>query len=132
MYILIVDDDELSRASLERLLLRDGHRICWASTGLGGLAMMRSEQPDLVFLDMMLGPAMNGWEVADAKKRDPLIAGIPTIVLTGLRAEDVRVRGTPHESVLSEILLIMSKPPEEGALQKAIVHIAALKALECA
>jgi CheY-like chemotaxis protein len=129
MYILVVDDEEVVRLTLERVLHRAGHRTCWASTGQGALRLMRTEKPDLVILDMMLGD-MNGWEVADAKKRDCTIAAIPTVVLTGLDPAAVRLRGSPNESALSEILLVLSKPVDDKAIIKAIEHIGGLTALQ--
>ncbi|HYM68822.1 MAG TPA: response regulator [bacterium] len=129
MKILVIEDDPLVRESMERMLTRAGHEVCWAATGTRGLAMMREEKPDLVFLDLILGDDMNGWELARDKRDDPEIAAIPAIVLTGLEPRAARIRGEFHESMLSEILLIMSKPPAQGAILKAVEHIGALKKL---
>jgi CheY-like chemotaxis protein len=130
MYVLIVDDELYARAAIERILLRAGHRVCMASTGMGALRQMRGEKPELVLLDMMLGPEMSGWEVADEKRRDGSIASIPTVVLSGLDPQGVRLRGISTVSVLSEVKLILQKPVSPSVLLQVIEHIGALKKLE--
>jgi signal transduction histidine kinase len=52
-----------------------------AYNGREALAVARSEQPDLIILDVMM-PEMNGFEVLQALRQDPTTEGIPTIFLT--------------------------------------------------
>lgn len=130
MYVLIVDDEPFARAAVARILRSAGHRVCTAETGRGALQQMRIERPDAVLLDMMLGPEMTGWEVADTKKHDPAIASIPTVVLSGLDPEDVRLRGLTPVSVLSEVKLILQKPVDADRLLQVLIHIDALRRLE--
>lgn len=60
--ILLVDDSNLSRRILRRILEPDGHTILEASDGLSALERYALEQPDLVMLDMTMGE-MHGLEV---------------------------------------------------------------------
>ncbi len=59
--ILIVDDDEEIRYSLQRVFSSRNYRILTASSGEEGLACVRRESPDVVFLDIRMG-GMSGLE----------------------------------------------------------------------
>ncbi len=79
--ILIVEDDELNRDSLRRLLRRRGFEVAIAADGREGVAAARAERPDLILLDMSL-PGIDGWEAARLLKGDPETRATPVIALT--------------------------------------------------
>ncbi|HZO26158.1 MAG TPA: response regulator [Chloroflexota bacterium] len=79
--ILIVEDDELNRDSLRRLLRRRGFEIVLAVDGEDGMATARSEAPDLILMDMSL-PVVDGWEATRRLKADPAVQATPIIALT--------------------------------------------------
>jgi two-component system, cell cycle response regulator DivK len=79
--ILIVEDDELNRDSLRRLLRRRGFEIVLAVDGEEGVAAARAEAPDLILMDMSL-PVVDGWEATRQLKSDPAIQATPIIALT--------------------------------------------------
>jgi CheY-like chemotaxis protein len=79
--ILIVEDNEMNRDMLSRRLERRGFEIVIAVDGQEGIERTRSEQPDLILLDMSL-PVMDGWEAASILKKEPETAAIPIIALT--------------------------------------------------
>jgi CheY-like chemotaxis protein len=79
--ILLVEDNELNRDMLARRLQRKGYTIVIALDGAQGLAMARSELPDLILMDMSL-PVLDGWEATRALRADPELVGIPVIALT--------------------------------------------------
>jgi len=79
--ILIVEDDELNRDSLRRLLRRRGFEIVLAVDGEEGIAVARAEAPDLILMDMSL-PVVDGWEATRQIKADPVIQATPIIALT--------------------------------------------------
>lgn len=79
--ILIVEDNEMNRDMLSRRLERRGFTVVMAVDGGEGVAMARSEMPDLVLMDMSL-PVMNGWEATQAIRADATIAHLPVIALT--------------------------------------------------
>ena len=71
--LLIVDDEPHIRLLLEQTLeeLEDHDvEILTATNGLEALETIRSEKPNLVFLDVMM-PKMNGYEVCQHIKGDP-------------------------------------------------------------
>src|SRR4051812_42245505 len=59
--ILIIDDDAEIRYSLTRVLGSAGYRIVEAPSGEQGIALVKKEPPDLVFLDIRMG-GMSGIE----------------------------------------------------------------------
>ncbi len=79
--ILIVEDDELNRDSLRRLLRRRGYDILLAVDGEKALAVARAERPDVILMDMRL-PGIDGWEATRRLKADPATRAIPIIALT--------------------------------------------------
>ena len=79
--ILIVEDDELNRDSLRRLLRRRGFEIVLAVDGNEGVAVARAEAPDLILMDMSL-PGIDGWEATRCLKSDPATQATPIIALT--------------------------------------------------
>ena len=82
MSILIVDDDELNRYTLARRLTRDGFaKLAMAANGIEALAALRQDTFDLVLLDIMM-PEMDGFDVLEAMKADPALAGVPVIVIS--------------------------------------------------
>jgi CheY-like chemotaxis protein len=79
--ILIVEDNEMNRDMLSRRLERRGFEVVIAVDGGEGVAMARSESPDLVLMDMSL-PVMNGWEATQAIRADASTAHLPVVALT--------------------------------------------------
>lgn len=87
--VLVVEDDETLRFTLDHNLRREGYRVLTASRGDDGLRVAREQAPDLIVLDVML-PGIDGIQVARLLRRD---AAIPIIMLTALGAEGDRVAG---------------------------------------
>lgn len=66
MKVLIVDDEPLVRRSLIRAMTARGHQCVEAEDGDAGLAKWKSENPDLVFLDVLM-PGLTGPQVIQAR-----------------------------------------------------------------
>lgn len=81
--ILIIDDDPLFTRMYERIFTRSGWGVVVARDGKVGLTLMKSKNPDVVVLDLLM-PETNGFEVLRVAKGDAAIASIPIIVLTSL------------------------------------------------
>jgi DNA-binding response OmpR family regulator len=86
--ILIVEDDEGSRALLRRVLERHGLEVLESTDGSGALRMLFSERPDLVVLDLGL-PDLGG-ETLIARIRE--LTDVPVMVVTAERAESAAVQ----------------------------------------
>ena len=79
--VLVIDDDPDARRLLGRMLQREGFRIVEAAGGEAGLALARSERPDVITLDVLM-PEVDGWAVLARLKGDPELARIPVIMAT--------------------------------------------------
>ncbi len=79
--ILLVEDNEMNRDMLSRRLARRGYQVVIALDGEQGVAMARSEAPDLILMDMSL-PVLDGWEAARQLKATPETRAILIIALT--------------------------------------------------
>ena len=79
--VLIADDEPNILISLEFLMKREGHHVVLARDGDEALALIRSERPALVLLDVMM-PKKSGFEVCQAVRADETLAGIKILMLT--------------------------------------------------
>jgi len=89
--ILVVDDNPDKLQLIEAALSLAGYQVTTASDGVEALAAIESYQPDLVITDVMM-PRMNGYELAQRIRANPITKFIPVIMQTaaGRRAEDLR------------------------------------------
>ncbi len=79
--LLLIEDNEMNRDAISRLLARRGFTVLTAEDGEQGLRMCRELPPDLVLVDLGL-PGIDGFEVARQLKADPLTTPIRVIALT--------------------------------------------------
>jgi len=79
--ILIVDDEPNIVISLEFLMKKEGFDIAIAGDGEEALAKVASFKPDLLLLDVMM-PKKSGFEVCEALRADPALAGLLIVMLT--------------------------------------------------
>ena len=114
--VLIVDDEEVARYILKGHLAHTDYRVIEASGGGEGLRLAAAEQPDVIFLDLMM-PDMSGQEVLHRLKSDPAVRHIPVIIMTSLvLGEEERTKLT------AEAFAILSKkaPTREAALAEIV------------
>ncbi len=113
MKILIVDDEPHLRTLIQQSLedLEDeGVELLSASNGEEALATIREEEPNLVFLDVMM-PRKNGFDVCNSVKNELGMKHIHIILLTAKGQEFDRQRG---QEVGAD--LYMTKPFDPDAL----------------
>ncbi|MGV3635209.1 MAG: response regulator [Pseudorhodoplanes sp.] len=87
--ILLVEDNEMNRDMLSRRLLRNNFEVVMAVNGQEGVDMAKSENPDIILMDMSL-PVMDGWEATRTIKADDATKAIPVIALTAHAMESDR------------------------------------------
>jgi two-component system, sensor histidine kinase and response regulator len=90
--ILVVDDQAIARKSVEALLFNENYQVEFAADGAEGLAKVAELLPDTILLDVMM-PGMDGYEVCQRLKSNPLFQAIPVIMLTALHDKQNLVRG---------------------------------------
>ena len=88
--ILVVDDEPTIVRLMEFILARQGHEMIVAVNGEEALEKIKSQQPDLVLLDIMM-PRIDGYEVAQRLRADPATASLPIIMLSA-KAQDEDIR----------------------------------------
>ena len=88
--ILVVEDDWAILHGLKDNLEQDSHEVLTATDGEAGHALIQSEKPDLVILDLML-PKLSGYEICRKVRSDGL--SVPIIMLTARGEEADRVLG---------------------------------------
>jgi two-component system, cell cycle response regulator DivK len=79
--VLLVEDDEMNRDSLSRLLKRRGFEVVIGVDGQEGISLATSEAPDLILMDMSL-PTIDGWEATRRLKAAQATRAVPIIALT--------------------------------------------------
>ena len=87
--ILFVEDELTLQKSIAYILEKAGFSVITANTGEEAVKSAHRENPDLILLDLML-PGIDGFEVCEILKQNPLTANIFIIMLTGKRlVEDI-------------------------------------------
>ncbi|HEV8631293.1 MAG TPA: diguanylate cyclase [Thermoanaerobaculia bacterium] len=79
--ILVVDDSELSRTLIKRMLQKQGFGVLTAADGAEGAVTALRDHPDAVVTDLEM-PVMDGYQLARLLKSDPATADIPLLILT--------------------------------------------------
>ncbi len=81
--ILIVDDTPANLRLLSQMLAKQGYSVRAVTSGERALASASVAPPDLVLLDIKM-PGLNGYEVCEQLKSDPLTRNIPVIFISAL------------------------------------------------
>ncbi len=99
--VLVVDDDDDIRESLEVLLRLHGYHVATAADGSEALKRMQMGgwRPCLILLDLMM-PGMNGFELRSALDANETLADIPVVVITGAGAKVAERASAMHLDVL--------------------------------
>ncbi len=79
--ILIIDDEIVSRYTIEALLESENYTLLFAENGKQGLEKAEVMVPDLVLLDVMM-PGMNGFEVCRHLRANPQLCLLPVVMVT--------------------------------------------------
>jgi diguanylate cyclase (GGDEF)-like protein len=90
--ILVVDDEANLREMLKDILSLADYEVVTAENGEEGLRKVYEETPDLVLLDCSM-PVLDGYEVLERMRSDPLLVNKPVIMLTVLSGENDQIKG---------------------------------------
>lgn len=90
--VLVVEDDQFLRDLIVKKLEEEGLKTIQAIDGEEGLRLIRENKPDIILLDLIL-PGIDGFEVLKQTKADPVISGIPIVILSNLGQKDDIDRG---------------------------------------
>jgi CheY-like chemotaxis protein len=82
---LIIDDSATARTMLKHKLHRFDVMVESAADGFEALDLLQTHQPDVIFLDHIM-PGMDGFQVLDQLKSNPLTQAIPVVMYTSQAA----------------------------------------------
>jgi len=118
--VLVVDDEEEVRENLCEFLGGHGFAAVEAVDGEEALAKSFTEKPDLILLDLRL-PKVDGYQVCQTLKGNPITSVIPIIILTALNATPQKIKGIEYgaddyiekpfdlEELLARIRMVMRR-----------------------
>lgn len=112
--ILIVDDSPSQQLGMKRIIEKLGHQALTADDGAAGVALAKSEKPDLVLMDVVM-PNLNGFQATRQISKDPETAHIPVVLVTTKDQETDKVWGMRQGAKA-----YLTKPFNEAALVKII------------
>jgi putative two-component system response regulator len=126
--ILIVDDCPGIRAFLVTILGNSGHRLLEARDGAEGLAIARTERPDLILTDILM-PSMDGYEFVRQLRASPQVSGTRVILCSATFLESeanalardcgvrhVLIKPCAPELVLRTVDEALRSPSAEGSV----------------
>ena len=85
--ILIADDDEDIRESVQAILESRQYEVVTAADRIEGMDKIKTEKPDLVILDVMMSTWQDGFEMARELKNDPQFKDMPILMMTGVKEQ---------------------------------------------
>lgn len=121
--VLVVDDLEPNVKLLEAKLRAEYFDVITAFSGQEAIDKAKSEQPDIILLDVMM-PGMDGFETCRILKKTPETAHIPVVMVTALEQQADRVAGL--EAGADDFL---TKPVEDVALFARVRSLSRLKVM---
>jgi len=115
--ILIVEDDRDIAKGLSLRLEANGYATARATDAHSGIEAASKENPDMILLDLGL-PDENGFVMMENLQRNPALASLPVIILTG-RPQEVYKEATE----LAGAKAYLQKPVENEELLAAIRRV---------
>ncbi len=115
--ILIIDDDQVIRDSLQELFTDAGYVVQLAADGISGFEQITREKPDIIVSDILL-PRMHGIALCEKIRGNNELRDIPIILMTGVY-KDVNLRMYVHKGLADDFI---EKPFCETELLSKIEH----------
>jgi DNA-binding response OmpR family regulator len=122
--VLVIDDDPDVLLLCRVNLAHAGHEVLMALDAERGLEIVRTEQPDVIVLDLML-PRRDGFDVMEELTADGTMREVPVLLLTARAGWEDRVRGL--QAGATEYL---TKPFAPAALTDALLRAHTMSAEE--
>jgi DNA-binding response OmpR family regulator len=117
--ILIVDDDPDLVEAVSIILESKGYEVSAAYGGIEGLGKAKTENPDLIVLDVMM-PDKDGYVVCKELKEDPKYQSVPILLLTAVVSKISTTRYTQQMGMETEADDYVDKPVEPEELVRRI------------
>ena len=118
--ILIIDDDVDLVEAMRLTLENEGFDVSDAQEGEKGLEKTRTDQPDLIILDVMMGTQDEGFHVAYQIRANRLTADIPIIMLTAVGQETGFTFDKDKDEDFLPVDEFLEKPINPGVLVELV------------
>jgi len=90
--VMVIDDSKTIRRTAETLLKKAGCEVVTATDGFEALSKITDNQPDIIFIDIMM-PRLDGYQTCALIKRNQNYKSTPVILLTSKDGLFDRARG---------------------------------------
>ena len=118
--VMVIDDSKTIRRTAETLLKREGCDVVTATDGFEALAKIADQQPQIIFVDIMM-PRLDGYQTCALIKNNQVFKSTPVIMLSSKDSLFDKARG---RIVGSEEYLTKPFTREEllGAIRRHVDH----------
>ncbi len=79
--VMVIDDSKTIRRTAETLLRKEGCEVVTATDGFEALAKISDQQPQIIFVDIMM-PRLDGYQTCALIKNNQMFKGTPVIMLS--------------------------------------------------
>jgi twitching motility two-component system response regulator PilG len=79
--VMVIDDSKTIRRTAETLLKKEGCDVVTATDGFEALAKISDQQPQIIFVDIMM-PRLDGYQTCALIKNNQMFRGTPVIMLS--------------------------------------------------
>jgi two-component system alkaline phosphatase synthesis response regulator PhoP len=115
--ILVVDDDQDIRDSLQAMLENQQYAVATAADKAEGMEKIKTEKPDLLILDLMMTTWQDGFEMSRELKKDPEFKNIPILMLTGVKDRTgIDFKSAADDPTCGPVDAFLEKPVEPAVL----------------
>ena len=127
--ILIVDDDLDLTKALQTILESQQYTVVTAVDGKEGMEKIKTDEPDLVILDVMMSTWQDGFEMSRELKKDPKFKDIPILMLTALKDRTgIDFKSTAGDPTWLPVDEFLDKPVEPKTLLAEVEKLLSKKA----
>ena len=122
--ILIADDDQDIRDSLQAILEGRQYTVVTAADKTEGMEKIKTEKPDLIILDVMMTAWQDGFDMARELKKDPQFKDMPILMLTGIKDKTgIDFKSTAGDPTWCPVDGFLDKPVEPNILLAEIERL---------
>ena len=90
--VMVIDDSKTIRRAAESLLTKEGCQVITASDGFDALAKIVAQEPDIIFVDIMM-PRLDGYQTCALIKHNSVFHKTPVIMLSSKDSIFDKARG---------------------------------------
>ncbi len=119
--VAFIDYDPMVLRMAAFMMKKSGNQAITASSGDGGIIMIKNERPQIVFIDAEM-PVKSGLETLESIRNDAEISSLPVCIMTGTITDELRKKAESFGVVgliekpiqASQVLLIINRVTGKG------------------